>query len=41
MGCEIECKTLNYKKIGSRLEMTNENVRFFSSFFERVQKVRA
>ena len=33
IGCVIVCKMLIYRKIRGYLEMTNENVRFFSSFF--------
>ena len=32
IGCVIVCKMLIYRKIRGYLEMTNENVRFFSSF---------
>ena len=34
IGCVIVCKMLIYRKIRGYLEMTNENVRFFSSFFQ-------
>lgn len=33
IGCVIVFKMLIYRKIRGYLEMTNENVRFFSSFF--------
>ena len=33
IGCVIVFKMLIYRKIRGALEMTNENVRFFSSFF--------
>ena len=33
IGCVIVFKMLKKKKIRGYLEMTNENVRFFSSFF--------
>ena len=33
IGCVIVFKMLIYRKIRGTLEMTNENVRFFSSFF--------
>ena len=44
IGCVIVFKMLIYRKIRGALEMTNENVRFFSSFFSplfgvRVEKV--
>lgn len=32
IGCVIVFKMLIYRKIRGYLEMTNENVRFFSSF---------
>ena len=32
IGCVIVFKMLIYRKIRGALEMTNENVRFFSSF---------
>ena len=39
IGCVIVCKMLIYRKIRGYLEMTNENVRFFSSFFWSIQSV--
>ena len=35
IGCVIVFKMLIYRKIRGYLEMTNENVRFFSSFLDR------
>ena len=37
IGCVIVFKMLIYRKIRGYLEMTNENVRFFSSFFWSIQ----
>ena len=34
IGCVIVFKMLIYRKIRGYLEMTNENVRFFSPFFQ-------
>ena len=39
IGCVIVFKMLIYRKIRGALEMTNENVRFFSSFFWSIQYV--
>ena len=39
IGCVIVCKMLIYRKIRGYLEMTNENVRFFSSFFWSIQYI--
>ena len=38
IGCVIVFKMLIYRKIRGALEMTNENVRFFSSFFSYKNK---
>ena len=40
IGCVIVCKMLIYRKIRGYLEMTNENVRFFSHFWRRFSTVR-
>ena len=37
IGCVIVFKMLIYRKIRGYLEMTNENVRFSSSFFGSIQ----
>ena len=40
IGRKIRYKMLSFKRIGFYFKMTNENVRFFSSFFSRCRKVR-
>ena len=40
IGPKIRYKMLSFKRIGFHFKMTNENVRFFSSFFSRCRKVR-
>ena len=40
IGRKIRYKMLSFKRIGFHFKMTNENVRFFSSFFSPFWEVR-